>query len=63
MSVTINYKKSISAKNLYNQILFIDEKFNISTIKKYILSSEFSLITDLIKTKSLKKKKITIKIS
>ena len=31
-----------------------DEKFNISTLKKHVLSSEFLLITDLIKTKDLK---------
>ena len=63
MSVTINYKKSISARSLYNQILFTDEKFNVSTLKKHLLRTEFSLITDLIKTKNLKKKIITFDIS
>ena len=63
MSITINYKKSTSGKSPSNHILFIDEKFNISTLKKHILGSEFSLISDLIKSKNTKKKIITFDIN
>ncbi len=63
MSIAINYKNSLSSKNFSNLILFIDEKFNISTLKKHISSSEFSLILDLIKTKDLKKKILTFDIN
>ena len=55
MSIKINYKKGpfkVSSKNL---ILFINEKFNLHNIKKYITKSELSYITDLLKNGDLKK--------
>ena len=56
MPVKINYRnKSLNIKNS-NLILFVDEKFNLSGVKKYFSSSEYSLVSDLIKTKDLKKK-------
>ena len=56
MSIAINYKNEISKNRSSNLVLFVDEKFNISSLKKHILSSEYSFISDLIKTKDLKKK-------
>ena len=56
MSIQITYKNKILNKNSYNLVLFIDEKFNISSIKKHILGSDYALITDLIKTKDTKRK-------
>jgi len=44
MSVQINYKVSNSKKVSTNLILFVDEKFNISGLKKYISNSEFAYI-------------------
>ena len=38
----------------------MDEKFNIPTLKKYISNSEYKYISDLIKTKDLKKRIISI---
>ena len=58
MSITINYKNSLSKGNITNLILFVDEKFNISHLKKYISKSEYSSISDLLKTKDIKKKNI-----
>ncbi len=55
MSVKINFKNNISKKNSSNLVLFTDEKFNTSNIKKYTTSSEFSYIADLLKTSDLKK--------
>ena len=49
MTVQINYKNSGSKKNSSNLILFVDEKFNISGLKKHISDTEFSYISDLIK--------------
>ena len=49
MAVLINYKKSVSQKTTSNLILFVDEKYNISGLKKYISNSEFSYISDLVK--------------
>ena len=55
MSVKINYKISSSKKNPLNLILFVDEKFNISGLKKHISNSELSYISDLLKNSDLKK--------
>ena len=55
MAVQINYKSSSLKNNPSNLILFVDEKFNISRLKKYISNTEFSYISDLLKTCDLKK--------
>ncbi len=56
MSVKINYKNSLPKINSSNLVLFTDENFNISSLKKYISHSEQSYISDLLKTKDVKKK-------
>ena len=63
MTVQINYKKSLSKKNSSNLVLFAGEKFNVSNLKKHVLSSEYSFISDLLKTADLKKKIVTFDIS
>ena len=63
MSVSINYKKNTISKNLPNTVLFVDEKFIISSLKKHVKSSEYSLISDLLKTKDIKQKILTFDIS
>jgi leucyl aminopeptidase len=55
MSIKINYKNNISNKSAANVVLFVDENFNISGLKKYLSNSEFSYITDLLKNCDLKK--------
>ncbi len=55
MTVQINYKASNSKKVSSNLVLFVDEKFNINGLKKYISNSEFLYISDLLKTSDLKK--------
>ena len=63
MSITINYKNALNKKNSSNIVLFVDEKFNISGLKKYISSSDYSFVSDLLKTKELKKKIINFDIN
>ena len=63
MSVTIYYNKNISKKNSSNIVLFSDENFNISGLKKHISGPEYSFIADLIKTKDIKKKILSFDIS
>ena len=63
MPVSINYKTSPSKKNLNNVILFIDEKFTISKIKKYVSKNDFLLISDLLKTKNFDKEILSFEIS
>ena len=55
MSIQINYKNKGSKNPAANLVLFVEEKFNINSLKKYLSSSEFSYINDLLKTSDLKK--------
>ena len=63
MTVQIKYKNNLLNKNTANLVYFVDDKFNISSLKKHVLSTEFSFISDLIKTKDIKKKIVTFEIS
>ena len=51
MNIKINFKKQGFNKSNENLILFVDEKFNISSLKKHISNSEYSYISDLLKIK------------
>ena len=53
MSIKISYTKS-NNNSSGNVVLFVDEKFNCKNIKKYISSSEFSYINEIIKFDQLK---------
>ena len=63
MSIKINFKNNTTNKNSSNLVLFIDEKFNTKPIKKYISSSEFSYITDLLKISDLKKNLLVFELN
>src|SRR5210317_1175930 len=63
MTVQINYKNSNSKKSSSNLLLFVDEKFNISKLKKYLSNSEFSYILDLLKNADLKKDLLVFEIN
>ena len=55
MSVKISYSKKSVTKLSANIVLFVNEKFNTSNVKKYLSNNEFSYINDLLKTSDLKK--------
>ena len=63
MSVTINYKNNSLNKTSNNLVLFIDDKFNLSHLKKYISKLEFTYINDLLKVRDLKSNLIAFKLS
>ena len=63
MNIRINFKNQVFNKSSGNLILFVDEKFNISSLKNHISSSEYTYIFDLLKTRDLKKKIITFEIN
>jgi leucyl aminopeptidase len=63
MAIKINYKTNIQKKLSSNYILFVDEKFNINGLKKYISNSEISYISDLLKNSDLKKDLLVFEIS
>ena len=55
MSIKINYKNKNLNKFLANIVLFVDENFDISVLKKHLSNLEFSYISDLLKNSDLKK--------
>ena len=63
MNIQINYKFNNIKKNSDNIVLFVDENFNISELKKFIIKSDFSYISDLLKTSDLKKSILVFKIN
>ncbi|MDA7562168.1 leucyl aminopeptidase [Candidatus Pelagibacter sp.] len=63
MSIQINYKNKDFQKSPANLLLFTDENFNISGLKKYISDKEFSYISDLLKTSDLKKNLLFFEIN
>ena len=63
MNIKVNFKKKSLSRSNANLILFADEKFNITSLKKHISNSEYSYISDLLNKKDSKKKIITFNIS
>jgi leucyl aminopeptidase len=63
MTIKINYKNIDLRKVSCNLILFVDEKFNINVLKKYISKNEFFYITDLLKTSDVKKDTLSFRIN
>ena len=63
MSIKINYLKKTNQESSSNLVLFVDEKFNISNLKKYISDTEFSYISDLLKTSDLKKNMFVFEVN
>ena len=63
MNIKINFKKQVFNRPNENLIFFVDENFNISSLKKSISNSDYSYVSDLIKTRDTKKKIITFNIS
>ena len=55
MTIKINYTNKTINKEASNLVLFCDEKYSISRIKKYLSNDEFSYINDLVKTIDVKK--------
>ena len=63
MSVKINYSTKINKTLSNNSVMFVDEKFNLKNIQKFISKDEFSYINDLLKISDLKKNIIIFEIS
>ena len=63
MSVQISYNNIVPKKNSINNVFFVDENFNISGLKKQISNEDYSFLSDLIKSKNLKKKILSFDIS
>ena len=55
MSIKINYTNKTIINYHPILVLFCDEKYSVSGLKKYLSNNEFSYISDLIKTIDVKK--------
>ena len=63
MSIKIDYTKKTYNKSISSLVLFTNDKFNISSLKKNLSSSEFNYINDLLKTSDLKKNLFVFEIN
>ena len=63
MNVEINYKSIGNKINSTNIALFVDEKYNLKPLKKYLKNSDYLFINDLLKTSDLKKNILVFSIS
>jgi leucyl aminopeptidase len=63
MAIQINYSNKAISKSSSNLVLFVDEKFNIDKLKKYLSNTELSYINELLKTSDLKKNMFVFEIN
>ncbi len=63
MSVKINYSKKTSAKSSGNIVFYVNDKFNISQLTKYISKSEKNYIGNLLRNEDLKKNILVYEIN
>ena len=56
MTININYKINNTNNISSNLVLFSNDKFDTKELNRYLSKSEFSYISDLLKTSDLKKK-------
>jgi leucyl aminopeptidase len=63
MTVQIIYKNNSLKASPANYVLFVDEKFNIQNIKKYVSNTDFNYISDLLKNSDLKKDLLVFEIN
>ena len=63
MTVQITYKKNFTKINTGNLILFVDETFNVSGLKRYMQLSEYLFVSDLLKVKKSNKEILIIDVS
>ena len=63
MTIKLNYLKKTSSKLSTNLVLFCNEKFSTSTLKKYLSNTEFIYINDLLKKLDLKKNLLVFEVN
>jgi len=63
MSVKINYLKKKISTISSNLVLFSNDKFNISNLKKILSNGEFNYINDLLKSSDLKKNLLVFEVN
>tara|TARA_B100001057_G_scaffold105013_1_gene102486 strand:- start:1915 stop:3366 length:1452 start_codon:yes stop_codon:yes gene_type:complete len=59
----LSFNPNDSTKKSSNIVLFVDEKFDITKLKKELLISEYNFLTDLLKSSNKKKKILTFQLN
>ena len=63
MSINIKYLNNIGSNKSANLVLFSNEKYNLNNLKKYFSNTEFSYVSDILKTSDLKKNLLVFKLN
>ena len=63
MSTNIKYLNNIGSNKSANLVLFSNEKYNLNNLKKYFSNTEFSYVSDILKTSDLKKNLLVFKLN
>ena len=63
MAIKINYLKKTNIKASSNIVVFVDDKFNILNLKKYISSKEIIYIKDLLRASDIKKNMFVFEVN
>ena len=63
MSIEINYKNKAPKNPSANLILFVEEKFKLNSLKRFISNTEYSYIFELLKTSDLKQEILFFEIN
>ena len=63
MSIVINYKNKGFKNPAANLVLFVGEKFNINSLKKFISNTEYNYIFELLKTNDFKQDTLVFEIN
>ena len=63
MSINIKYLNNVGSNTTANLVLFSNEKYNLNNLKKYFSNSEFSYVSDLLKTSDLKKNLLVFELN
>ena len=63
MTIKINYLNKLANKSSINHVLFVEENFNITGLRKHIAKAEFDYIKDLLKNCDLRKNLLSFKVN
>ena len=63
MSIKITYKNETSKSKFNNLVFFVNEKYNLLSLKRYFAKSEYEFICDLLKSQNLTKKIISFHLN
>ncbi len=63
MSINIKYLNNTGSNKTANLVLFSNEKYNLNNLKKYFSNSEFSYVSDILKTSDLKKNLLVFELN